>query len=74
MVTSDPFEFIASPQAAPLSSAISSMQEEVAPMQSKLKLPMATQRKPVGQSVEVVSSAIDEEAAKPAARSLRARK
>jgi hypothetical protein len=74
LVTSDPFEFIASPQAAPLSSAISSMQEEVAPMQSKLKLPMATKRKPVGQSVEVVSSAIDEEAAKPAARSLRARK
>ena len=67
MVTSDPFEFIASPQGNSLPVA---MQEEVAPMQSKLKLPMAVKRKPV-ENVVVVPA--EEEAAKPA-RSLRARK
>jgi len=65
MVTSDPFEFIASPQGVS-----SSMQEEVAPMQSKLKLPMAIKRKP---TADVVAAVAEEDPVKPA-RSLRARK
>ena len=65
LVTSDPFEFIASPQGVP-----SSMQEEVAPMQSKLKLPMAIKRKP---TADVVAAVTEEDPVKPA-RSLRARK